>query len=127
MDSLEHEARTFTQYLVGRNASPQAIKLYAVAVSDSKPSQADAKLIRFMVRHPHCIGFIDAGLVFTNPTSEARRRLYVIFAILEASKEYCDSFMPIKRSPLYILSIFYACIRAAAKAGVGVCLVKVIA
>jgi hypothetical protein len=127
MDMLEQEARLFTRYLIGRDANPQAIRLYETVMSTSKPDNKDKKLLDFMTSHPSSIGLIDAGLVFHNATSEARRRLYIMFAILEASPEYCDFFLPKKRSPFYILVIFYSGVRAIIKAGLGLLLVKVIA
>lgn len=127
MDILEKEAQIFTRYLIGAEANPQAIQLYAAAMSTSKPDSTDKRLLNFMVAHPGSIGLIDAGLVFHNAASEARRRLYVMFAILEASSEYYDCFLPKKRSPVYIFVIFYAGIRAIIKAGLGLLLVKVIA
>jgi hypothetical protein len=127
LDILEQEARLFTRYLIHRDVDPQAIRLYRAAMADSKPDKADKKLLDFMVSHPWSIGLIDAGLVFHNSASEARRRLYVMFAILEASPEYYDLFLPAKRSSLYIFVIFYASIRAVIKAAVGLLLVKAIA
>jgi hypothetical protein len=127
MDILANEARLFTRYLIHRDANPQAIRLYEAAMSDSKLDNTDKKLLNFMVSHPGSIGFVDAGLVFHNSTSEARRRLYVMFAIIEASPEYYDFFLPKKRSPFYILVIVYSGIRAIIKAGLGLLLVKAIA
>jgi hypothetical protein len=127
MDSLESEARLFTRYLIRSNASPQAIRLYQGAMSTSQPNNTDKRLLDFMVAHPGSIGLIDAGLVFHNASSEARRRLYVMFAILEASPEYYDFFLPKQRSPFYIFVILYAGIRAVIKAALGLILVKVIA
>ncbi len=127
METLETQAQIFTQYLVGRQASPQAIQVYKDAMATSHPDATDEKLLRFMVRHPHSLGFIDAGLVFHRSTSEARRRLYVMLAILEASTEYSDSFLPKDRSPFYLFVIFYSCVRGVFRAALGLLLVKVIA
>jgi hypothetical protein len=127
VDSLEKEARLFARYLIRSDASPQAIRLYQAAMRDSRPSSADRKLLDFMVSHPCSIGLIDAGLVFRDAYSEARRRLYVMFAILEASPEYYDYFLPKKRSPFYLFFIGYAGVRAVIKAVLGLALVKVIA
>jgi len=127
MDSLESEAQLFAHYLIGRLANSQTVRLYEAAMADSKPDKTDKKLLNFMMSHPWSIGLIDAGLVFHNSASEARRRLYVMFAILEASPEYYDLFLPAKQSPLYIFVIFYSGVRAVVKAGLGIVLVKVIA
>jgi len=127
MDTFEQEARIFTKYLVNRNASPQAIQLYKAAVSTSKPDTTDKKLLNFMLVHPHSIGLIDAGLVFHNPNSEARRRLYLMLSILEASVECSDLFLPKKRGSFYMVVIFFAGVRAIIKAFLGLLLVKAVA
>jgi hypothetical protein len=126
MDVLEEEARIFTHYLIGKQADSQTIELYKAAVSSSKLNDADQKLLHFMLSHPKTIGLIDAGLVFHNSSSEARRRLYTILAILEANAEYYDSFLSKDRNPLYILVIAYSCARAVVKALLGILLVKAI-
>jgi hypothetical protein len=124
MDILEKESRIFTRYLTGRDVTSQAGRLYRAATHGSNPDDDDKKLLNFMVAHPWSIGLIDAGLVFHRPASEARRRLYVMLAILEASTEYCDIFLPKKRNLFYLLVIFYAGLRAVVKAGLGLLLVK---
>lgn len=126
MDILEKEARLFTHYLIGMDANPLVIRLYKAAMSGSKPDNADRKLLNFMRTHPSSIGFIDAGLAFHNSSSEARRRLYVMLAILETSPEYYDLFFAKKRSPFYILAIFYSGARAILKAGLGLLLVRAV-
>lgn len=127
MDRLEQEARTFTHYLIHRDANTPAIQLYKDAMSTSQPDSSDQKLLNVMVSHPRFIGLIDAGLVFHNDASEARRRLYVMLAILEANPEYYDFFLTKKRSPWYVLAVGYCGARAIIKAGLGLILVKVIA
>jgi hypothetical protein len=126
MDRLEQEARTFTHYLVGRAVDAPATQLYKDAMQSSKSDATDTRLLNFMVAHPASIGFIDAGLVSQNASSEARRRLYVMLAILEASPTYYDLFLAQKQSPWYIFVIFYSFSRAVLKAGVGLVLVKVL-
>ncbi len=126
MDRLEKEANIFSRYLIGRDAGSLAVEVYKTTMATSKPNTTDRKLLNYMVSHPHSIGFIDAGLVFHNSTSEARRRLYVMLAILEASPEHCDLFLPQKRSPFYIFVIYFAGIRAVIKAIFGLLLVKVV-
>lgn len=127
MDALEKQARIFTRYLVGRDVSSQATQIYRSAMSASKASKADQKILDFMIKHPQSIGFIDAGLVFHDSTSEARRRLYIMLAILEASPEYCDLFLPKKRNLFYLIVVGYAGFRAVIKSILGFFLVKVIA
>jgi hypothetical protein len=126
MDILEEEAKIFTGYLIGRDVSTQAIQIYKAAMSNSEPNDTDKKLLRFMVSHPWSIGFIDAGLVFHDSYSEARRRLYVMLAILEATTENSDLFLTTKRGPFYIFVIAYTGVRAVFKAALGLLLVKVL-
>jgi hypothetical protein len=126
LDILEEEARLFTRYLVNRDVSSKAVQLYKAAMSTSDPDSTDKKLLNFMLAHPRSIGFIDAGLVFHNSVSEARRRLYVMLSILEASTEYYDLFLPKKRSPFYLFVIFYAGLRSVIKAACGLVLIRVI-
>jgi hypothetical protein len=126
MDVLEEEARIFTHYLIGKQADSQAIELYKVAVGSSELSIADQKLLHFMLSHPKSIGLIDAGLVFHNSASEARRRLYIMLAILEANADYYDSFLSKDRNPFYVVVIAYSCARAVIKAALGILLVKAI-
>lgn len=124
---MSTEARVFARYLVGREASPQAVKVYEAAMQGNvAPNATDQKLLHFMLAHPWSIGFIDAGLVFHNATSEARRRLYIMLAILEASPEHTDLFLPVQRSPWYIFTVVWTGIRAVFKAIVGLVLVKVV-
>jgi hypothetical protein len=127
MDTFEKEARLFTRYLIHRDAGPQAIRLYEDAVRSSQPDEADRRLLNFMTAHPGSIGLIDAGLVFHDASSEVRRRLYIMLAILEASPEQSDLFLAQKRSPWYVFAIGYFGVRAVAKAGLGLLLVKALA
>jgi hypothetical protein len=126
MDTLDTEARIFTRYLIGRDVNPRTIKLYKSAMKGRTPNTSDQKLLSHMVSHPGSIGFIDAGLVFHDASSEARRRLYVLLAILEASPEYYDLFLSKNRSPLYVLVICFTGIRAIFKAMMGLILIKAV-
>lgn len=123
---LEQEALIFSRYLIGREPNEQAVRLYIAAFGAGRPDNTDKKLLNFMSKHPRSIGFIDGGLVFHNPDSEARRRIYVMLAILEASPEHYDLFLPKERSPIYIAVVFYSGFRAIIKAALGIALVKVI-
>ncbi len=45
------------------------------------------------------VGLLDAGLAVADPHSELRRRLYLMFAILESSPEYHELFLPPRPRP----------------------------
>lgn len=127
-DNVESEARLFARYLVRRDAGPEVIKLYGRAVGPRRDlNPRDRKLLDFMLRHPHSIGLIDAGLILGDPYSEVRRRLYIMFAILEASPDYADCFLTRDRSWAYILFVGYSGVRGIIKTLLGSIFVKVIA
>lgn len=126
--SAELEAQIFTKYLVKKPATPAVIVLYKQAVRNGDIiSKNDRKLLTFMVQHPRLVSLVDAGLVLYRPQSEARRRAYLMLAILEASPDYYDDFLPKQRSFIYPLFIGYSGLRAVAKSLFGVVLVRVVA
>ena len=95
MDELEAEAKIFADYLVGQTPPTSAIKLYVRALkSASAITPYDQKWLNQAVRHPALLGLIDGGLALNHPESEVRRRLYLMFSILEARPEYADKFLP---------------------------------
>lgn len=122
MDKLKHEAQLFTYYLIGRDANRKAVQLYKSTAND-KLDPTDQKLLDYMKAHPWSIGLIDAGLVFYKPSSRARRRIYLMLAILETNIEYSDLFLAKKRSPLYLLVVGVAGFRAITRAILGVVLI----
>jgi len=89
-------------------------------------TESDQKLVRFALKHPSSIRLLDAGLAVTRPHAELRRRLYVIFALLEADTHYTQYFLARRRGPLYLLRVGTIGIAAMFKALVGIILVKVV-
>jgi len=67
---------------------------------------------------------IDSGLALIKPHSEVRRRLYLMFAILESTPEYWKYFIPVRRSGWYIITIIGVGLRSVLRAIFGVILVK---
>lgn len=126
---LTNEAKAFGHYVVGHQPSQTIISLYKKAVSspDLAIDVTDQKLLAFVHRYPYLIGLIDAGLPFYKPYSEVRRRLYLILAIMEASPDHYNQFMPQKRSFLYIFAVMYFGILTIIKTIVGSVLVRIVA
>jgi hypothetical protein len=124
---LEREAQVFGRHFIREQPTLQVIELYVRAMkhASSTPDKTERKLLNLMVHRPWTIGLVDSGLAVTNAQSEVRRRLYVMFAILESVPEYADKFLPKKRSPLYALFVLYACARSVVQAVIGIVLVKV--
>lgn len=124
----QNEATIFGKYFINEVPIQLALNLYDQAVPRDAPllSNDDTKLIDFAVDHPWSIGILDGGLALLYPHAELRRRLYLMFAILEAMPEYTRYFLPQKRNVLYSLSVDMVGIRAAIKALLGAILVKVV-
>lgn len=122
------EAELFGRYLAKDTPSKKIIALYEKAMDRTvgKVSVSDARALAFVCRHSWAIGFVDAGLAIVRPQSEVRRRLYVMFSILEATPEYAMQFLPQDQPWWYIFVVAWAGVKAAAKALLGIALVKVI-
>lgn len=121
---INTEVSIFTYYLIRRVPSNATITLYNKAVRQGdKLSSRDERLLRFILRHPRLLPSIDAGLALIHPHSEIRRRLYVLFAILESTPIYADYFLPINRNVFYILIAAGIGIRAIWRAIIGVVII----
>ena len=123
--SLDREADIISRYLIGKSASPSARQLYAEAVSSwNTDAKTESRLLKLAFGYPFLIGALDAGLVFCAPQSVLRRRIFVMFAVLEASPDYWDFFLPKKRSLGYLFVIGLSGLRAIYRAIFGVLLIK---
>lgn len=125
-DTAKLEAQAFARYLVKKPPTAGVIKLYERGARRNKPEKSDAKLLAFVRSNPRMTGLIDAGLVFYRPHSEVRRRIYVMLAVLEASPEYHDDFLPKRRTPFYVFFVAFSGLRAIVKSLCGLALVKVV-
>lgn len=125
-DDFALQATIFGRYLlrVTPTAAAQDLFVTFMRLEAHKLTPRDRKLLRFVLKHSWSLGLIDAGLALTDPTSEVRRRLYVMFGILECQPEYHDYFLPKKRSWWYAFFVLYAGARSLLKAGLGVLVVK---
>jgi len=128
MAPAQVEAERFARYLLGTSPDERVKGLYADALAAGGPPLGahDDALLRFAVARPRGLGLLDAGLALTDPGAELRRRLHLMFAILEASPEYHDRFLPVERGPLYPLVVVLAGARGVVKAAVGVLLVRLL-
>ena len=128
MDTLQTEAILFCKYLVSQKPSADIIERYQhfIAVNKQVATPRDIMVLAFAVKHPHTIPLLDNALAFTQPSSELRRRIYTMFTILETSPQYAPQFLPIKRSPLYILSLIWSGGIAVVQMCGGVILLKVV-
>lgn len=123
------QALIFGRYLLKQtpNADVQSLYDRAMAADAGKADAQDTTLLTFITRHPWSLGAIDGALALIKPNSEVRRRLYVMFSILEAAPEYHRHFLPQKHSWWYLFVIGATGVRAVARALCGIVLVKVVA
>jgi len=95
--TLETEARVFGRYLVGRVPPPAIVDRYRRAnetLLSAPVAPADAALLDFVHRHPWSVSFLDAASGLLRPANTLRSKLLVMSAILEASPEFADDFLP---------------------------------
>lgn len=130
-DTLKSQAALLGHYLIGRPITNRARALYVEALTTQEPklrlSRQDQATLHFALKHRWALGLMDAGLSFLRPNAELRRRLFIMFSILEAQPEYCDDFLPQKQSKWQLLRLFFVGCRAGCKLVLGAVLVKVIA
>lgn len=126
--SLEQEADILGTYLLKQSPNSLVKTLYAKAIQKaSAPVHInDQKLLKFILRQNWSIGLVDSGLAFMNPSSEVRRRIYIMFAILESMPDYYDRYLPKHRAKFYLFVIAFTGIQAVIKALIGSVLIKII-
>lgn len=102
---LEVEARAFGRYLVGRVPPPELIARYREASRALFPAPVagrDAAVLGFARRHAWSVAFLDAAAAFLQPGGMLRNRILLMAAILEASPEFADEFLP-RQAPAWSL------------------------
>jgi hypothetical protein len=122
------EAEILSQYLIGQLPAEKEKMLYADAMQklDISFSHAEEKQWRFLMKNKLLIPFIDSALAVKNPSSSIRRKIFIMLAILEASPNYTEYFLPKKHSPIYMVKIFFVGIRAITRRILGLFLLKLI-
>ena len=105
---------------------PELIERYvgAIRARSDVVSPSDRRLLRRVAAHPFLLGFVDGGLALRRPTSEVRRRLFVMAAVLETNPRDADRYLPVRRSPLYLVLAGVIAYRAALRAAIGSVLVE---
>ena len=78
----------------GIGGSGTATAESGVARSRGAHAGADAGLTGFCLAHPWSIPFLDAGCALLRPDAALRKKIYIMAAILEASTQYTDKFLP---------------------------------
>ena len=106
-NNLRQEAELFGKYLLGKIPDEKSCQLYEAAISrlGSSGTPADENIIRFVLSKPSFLGLIDSGCAFFRPGSLLRKKLHMMFAVLESRPAYANLFLPEKRKHN---SLFYA-------------------
>lgn len=87
------QARLFGRYLLGETPEEPFLERY-VAASDTLFSDPPGPVVRFALRWPRALPFLDAASALVRPRGPLRSRLLVMAAVLEASPEHADRFLP---------------------------------
>jgi len=124
--SLADQAGIFSQYLIGQSPPPELVGRYQKFILNSKPAltPTEEKTLQFALKHPNTIAYIDAYSAIFNPTSELRRRIFIMFAILESYPKYSQLFLPEEHGAWYFFSFALTGLRASLRLIVGALLVK---
>ena len=128
-DSVRREAAILGRYLISETPHKDALTLYqkALAANPGQADKRDEQLLAFIHRHPRSLSLIDAGLSLVHPDSEVRRRIHLMFSILESVPAHCRHFMSVDRPPAYLFVLLYVGITGALKTLAGTVLVRAIA
>jgi hypothetical protein len=120
---LEHEAKAFAQYLLGREPSAELIARYVTASRTLLPSTAEPSeraVVDFVRMHTWALPFIDAGAGLFQPRSLLRRKILVLAAVLEASPRFVDDFFPRRSHPgVWVVQLLAFAVVAICKVVIG--------
>jgi hypothetical protein len=123
-DSDNNQVTILVKYLTGLSVKNDAIyTLYKTTLGDALNSPD--RLTKMAFDRPFLLPFLDAGLAFVNPHADLRRRIYVVFAILESMPEYTDLFLPSKTTLKDLFVLIFTGMRAAFRAFIGILIIKV--
>ncbi|HEY6163132.1 MAG TPA: hypothetical protein VI112_18030 [Bacteroidia bacterium] len=119
---MKSEAEVFGKYLLGEMPGPKCVSLYNEALSKLNllpVSAKDERSLSFVLRNPSCLGFIDASHALFNSRSLLRKKLHVMFAVLETQSEYAHLFLPERRKRNSLVYALWTGTRAVIKAVIG--------
>lgn len=124
MISTEEEARILTRYLINEVPSKVQVGLYSIGSSSSVTAGRE-RAWDIVLNHPWLLPYFDAYDALFRPDSQLRKKLYIMFSILEASPDFVEKFLPQKRSLWYLLILAGVGIRSIYRLLMGVVFVKV--
>jgi hypothetical protein len=75
----------------------------------------------FCLAHPWAIPFLDAGCALLRPNAQLRKKIYIMAAVLEASTQHTDKFLPAELpGPALLVRVAVNGMIACVKAVIGV-------
>jgi hypothetical protein len=128
---LELEARVLSRYLVGRVPQGALLSRYGDAIRTLLPepgSAPDEAVVSFVRRHPWSVSLLDAACGLALPRARLREKILVMAAVLEASPDFAEEFLPrtAGRAALLAQLAWLGCL-AAARALAGLVLLPIAA
>ena len=96
-EKLREECRVITGYLVGSSPPPELVERYVEANKfhfGGKQSDSDDAVVDFVRRRPGSLPYLDAALALLRPASLLRSKIFLMVAILEATTEFTEYFLP---------------------------------
>jgi hypothetical protein len=117
---LQKQAHLFAHYITGLNdVQPTLVKRYASFMDSTAPQHRDPRLLEIALKYPFLLPSIDGYCALFDPNNELRRRLYYMFAIIEAAPDHSDKFLSKQRSWVYLLALGIRGLRAAFRVIIG--------
>ena len=126
--NFHEEAKVFGNYLLKRNPDNQSVSLYVSAMEKMQLvlSEKEKRMLGFIMKNKWSVGILDSSLAMFDKRSAVRKKLFVMFAILEVSPRNSAAFLPRRNPPFYFLYVLYAGIRSVAKSLIGSLLISFI-
>ena len=127
-DAVAREADRIARYLVGRPPSATLVARYAQAIAILRIEiDADERRAWWLTRRaPRLLRVVDGGLALAKPNGTIRHRLHTMLAILEASPDHCEAFLPVAFGVRDRLVVAGAALRAGVAGAVGFPLVRLL-
>lgn len=122
------EANILTEYLLGKGVSQKEEALYndAMLQLNIELTEEEQSVWEYMFRNKWTIPCIDGALALTEPNGNIRRKIFILLAILEASPEHAERFLPRRFNLFYIFKIIFTGIVAVLRAITGLLILKLI-
>jgi hypothetical protein len=108
------EASLYSRYLIGQEPDEHSIALYIESQKKLKISlkHREASQIKFVLLFPFTLPMIDGAMAILRPDYAIRKKLYIMFCILESSPKYHQYFLPQERKGSFLFTFLLTGVRA---------------